>query len=80
MENTDLNNRVAQIGETELSSQNHQFIHLTFQEFLTAIYLKEQLSSDTEFAEAQKLIIIGKYKTRYLMVLKFLAGLVSKDG
>jgi hypothetical protein len=41
MDNTNLNNRVAEIGGTELRSQNHQFIHLTFQEFLTAIYLKE---------------------------------------
>jgi hypothetical protein len=39
----DLTKRVAEIGKTEFSKQNHQFIHLTFQEFLTAIYLKEQL-------------------------------------
>ncbi len=51
-DNNNLNNRFAEIGGTELISKNHQFIHLTFEEFLTAIYLKEQLSSDTEFAEA----------------------------
>jgi hypothetical protein len=33
---------------------------LKFQEFLTAFYLKEQLSSENEFAEAQKVIINGK--------------------
>jgi hypothetical protein len=77
---TDLTKRVAEIGKIELSRQNHQFIHLTFQEFLTAFYLKEQLLSETEFAEAQKEIINGKGKARYIMVLKLLAGLVSKDG
>jgi hypothetical protein len=53
MDNTDLTKKDGKRGESELSSQNHQFIHLTFQEFLTAFYLKEKLLSDTEFAEAQ---------------------------
>ncbi len=39
----DFNKEISKIGRTEFRSQNHQFIHLTFQEFLTAIYLKEQL-------------------------------------
>ena len=71
---------IAEGGGTDLIKQNHYFIHLTFQEFLSAIYLKEQLSSDDSFKEAQNLIINGKGKARYLVLLKFLAGLVNQES
>ncbi|CEO17780.1 hypothetical protein RMONA_07140 [Rickettsia monacensis] len=59
---------------------NHQFIHLTFQEYLAACYLKNQLAdNNTKYKTAS---FIGEHRNepKYLMTLKFLAGIVNNDS
>ena len=58
---------------------NYQFIHLTFQEFLAALRLKNQLLDN--HTKNEKAAFIGEHRNdpKYLMTLKFLAGIVNND-
>ncbi len=70
---------VIEQGLLRREGQNFQFIHLTFQEYLAACYLKNQLAdNNTKYKEAN---FIGKHRNdpKYLMTLKFLAGIVNND-
>ncbi|OGT67564.1 MAG: hypothetical protein A3J38_03450 [Gammaproteobacteria bacterium RIFCSPHIGHO2_12_FULL_45_9] len=66
----------------EIAKQNHYFVHLTFQEYLTAHWLKEQLTSPepTRVRETAHFIGIHRNEPRYLMTFKFLAGLVTQEA
>jgi len=77
---------------TKLVGQNYQFAHLTFQEYLTAYHLKEQLGAriGVKGEEQEKLVreaaklaakFIGEHRNepKYLMTLKFLSGLVTSE-
>jgi len=59
---------------------NYQFIHLTFQEYLTARYLKNQLANDNTKSKAASFIGEHRNDPKYLMMLKFLAGIVSNEN
>jgi HEAT repeat protein len=67
------------VDSDDLVHRDHAFIHLSFQEYLTAHLLKEHLSSHDEamHQDAAQLIAHHRSEPRYLMSLKFLAGLVS---
>lgn len=58
---------------------NHQFIHLTFQEYLAACYLQNQLANENTKSKAASFIGKHRNEPKYLMMLKFLAGIVSHD-
>jgi|GEM_PF-5176046 len=58
---------------------NHQFIHLTFQEFLAALHLKNHLQDEEEKSKAASFIGEHRNEPKYLMTLKFLAGIVSNN-
>ena len=60
--------------------QTHYFIHLTFQEYLTALCLSEALSQGEGVREVATHLAEHRNEPRYLMTLKFLAGLVSKSN
>ncbi len=65
----------------DITKLNHQFAHLTFQEYLTADLLREQLLTEDK-AQLQKTAqFIGEHRNepKYLMTLKFLAGMVSDE-
>lgn len=67
---------------TEIYSANkiHYFAHLTFQEYFTAYKLYEELKTvGGEGNKAAELIAQHRNEPRYLMTLKFLAGIVSQD-
>lgn len=66
-------------NNNDLTRQNHKFIHLSFQEYLTAHLLKQRLLDSDEqiMREAVKFIAHHRNEPKYLMTLKFLAGLVS---
>ena len=71
------------MSDTNAQGLSYSFIHLTFQEYLAAFYLKEQLMSNS-VPENQKRDIckfIGDHRNepRYLMMLKFLTGLLTAD-
>ncbi|WP_045820732.1 NACHT domain-containing protein [Rickettsia felis] len=71
--------KAEETGES-IINLNHQFIHLTFQEYLAACYLKNQLAdNNTKYKAAN---FIGKHRNdpKYLMTLKFLAGIVNNDN
>jgi len=59
---------------------NHQFIHLTFQEYLAACYLKNQLENEEDKSKAANFIGEHRNDPKYLMTLKFLAGIVNNDN
>ncbi|WPX96366.1 NACHT domain-containing protein [Candidatus Bandiella euplotis] len=73
----------------DLIHRNHFFIHLSFQEYLTAYLLKEKLMGDlkpgvTESAHREAIMVADfiaehRNEARYLMTLKFLSGLVTKE-
>ncbi|WHA07708.1 NACHT domain-containing protein (plasmid) [Candidatus Megaera polyxenophila] len=65
----------------DLLHQDHTFIHLSFQEYLTAHSLKEKLLDvDGSIAgETAQFISNHRNEPRYLVTLKLLAGLVSND-
>ena len=60
--------------------QNFQFIHLTFQEYLAACYLKNQLADNNIKYTAANFIGAHWNDPKYLMTLKFLAGMVSNEN
>ncbi|MEM7383192.1 MAG: NACHT domain-containing protein [Bacteroidota bacterium] len=64
-----------------LKDKTHYFIHLTFQEYLTALRLSEKLSAPQGEGVRAVARHIAEHRNepRYLMTLKFLAGLVSKS-
>ena len=71
--------RVEGRGEC-LKDKTHYFIHLTFQEYLTALRLSEALS-ETQGEEIRKVathIADHRNEPRYLMTLKFLAGQICE--
>lgn len=76
------NGRDKGLNKRNLINENHTFIHLSFQEYLTAHFLKEKLL-DPQINPTEEVIEVGKFigehrnQPRYLMTLKFLAGLVS---
>jgi HEAT repeat protein len=61
--------------------QLYSFIHLTFQEYLTAYHLKELLSQKDkdQVQTVAEWIAHHRNEPKYLMTLKFLAGLVSQS-
>ncbi len=63
----------------EVTELNHQFVHLTFQEYLTAYYLKEHLLSGDSVQKTAQFIGEHRNEPKYLMTLKFLAGMVSGE-
>lgn len=65
----------------QIINLNQQFIYLTFQEYLTAYNLKEQLSEKEieKVQDAAKFIAIHRSEPKYLMTLKFLSGIVSNE-
>lgn len=66
--------------ETDLQAQNFSFIHLSFQEFLTALYFVTQLKEGTKEQEkVAEFIAQHRNEPRYLMTLKFVAGILSHD-
>ena len=62
-----------------LTKVNHTFIHLSFQEYLTAHLLKDHLMSKEQqtVIDTAKFIANHRNEPRYLMTLKFLSGMVS---
>ena len=71
--------RAEGIGK-KLKDKMHYFIHLTFQEYLTALRLSEALFQGAGVREVATHLAEHRNEPRYLMTLKFLAGLVSKSS
>ncbi|MDE8612079.1 hypothetical protein PQ676_07750, partial [Rickettsia felis] len=59
---------------------NYQFIHLTFQEFLAALRLKNQLLDNHTKSKTASFIGEHRNDPKYLMTLKFLAGIVNNEN
>lgn len=70
---------VIEQGLLRREGQNYQFIHLTFQEFLAARYLKNQLLDNHTKSKIASFIGEHRNEPKYLMTLKFLAGIASND-
>ncbi|MCC8483911.1 MAG: NACHT domain-containing protein [Rickettsia endosymbiont of Labidopullus appendiculatus] len=70
-----------EISETDLQKQDYSFLHLTFQEYLAACYLVNQLKNDQspEKKEIYQFIAEHRNEPRYLMMLKFMAGIVTSE-
>lgn len=70
---------VIEQGLLKIEGKNFQFIHLTLQEYLAACYLENQLLDN--HTKSEKAAFIGEHRNepKYLMTLKFLAGMVSND-
>ncbi len=62
----------------DIVKNNYQFIHLTFQEYLTAYHIKELLSQEGQVREIATWMAHHRHDPKYLMTFKFLAGLVSQ--
>lgn len=71
---------VIEQGLLRREGQNFQFIHLTFQEYLAACYLKNQLADNNTKYTAANFIGAHRNDPKYLMTLKFLAGMVSNEN
>ncbi len=71
---------VIEQGLLRREGQNFQFIHLTFQEYLAACYLKNQLTDNNTKHKAASFIGKHRNEPKYLMTLKFLVGMVSNDN
>ncbi len=71
----------SELDESDLIHRKHAFIHSSFQEYLTAYKLRELLISDDKDTHTQAAQFIGKHRNepRYLLTLKFLAGIVTND-
>jgi hypothetical protein len=66
-------------------TQEYAFVHLSFQEYLSADVLKETLMSDNsvECAAAAEFVANHRNEPRYLIIFKFLTGFVTttnKEG
>ena len=62
--------------------KNHVFIHLTFQEYLLALRLRDYLLEDQEVIDGQKaseFTADHRNEPKYLMSLKFLAGIIDDE-
>lgn len=70
----------AESDKTKIVDLDYQFIHPTFQEYFTADYLKELMKGDLKQVK-EVCYLIGQHRNepQYLMVLKFLAGIVSNE-
>jgi len=70
-------------SETDLQEQSFSFIHLSFQEFLTALYLVQNLLKEETNKEEQEKIanFIAQHRNdpRYLMTLKLMAGILTSN-
>ncbi len=60
---------------------DHSFLHLTFLEYFTARQLTSYLASPDQdiVIKTADLIALNRNQARYLLVLKFMAGMVSAD-
>jgi len=70
-------------SETDLQAQSYTFIHLSFQEFLTASYFVKNLlknNNEEEQRDIANFIARHRNEPRYLMILKFMAGLLSANS
>jgi len=72
------------VGESEdFAERSYYFIHLTFQEFLAALYLVRGLDQEDKggkyFQQVLTFIEEQKYRPEYRMVFRFASGLLSKD-
>ena len=68
--------------EGEIENRYFSFIHLTFQEYLTARFLFDKLKTEKNAENLKciwRFIAEYRYEPRYLMVLKFLAGMIASD-
>ena len=74
----------------DLINRDHSFIHLSFQEYLSAHMFKEKLLSNADvdvsanhdgsmMIKVAEFIGMHRNEPHYLMTLKFLAGLVTND-
>ncbi|RZI47005.1 NACHT domain-containing protein [Rickettsiales endosymbiont of Peranema trichophorum] len=71
---------MVQYSVEQLYSKQYEFVHLSFQEWLVADYLKCKLLQEGQgMTEAIQFISEHRNEPRYLMVLKFLSGLVSNE-
>ncbi len=63
------------------TKQDYEFLHLTFQEYYTAIYIASRLSSKESAAQtfAQSIIAKEKYNPRWQIVWWFVAGLLREN-
>ncbi|HJD55855.1 MAG TPA: NACHT domain-containing protein [Rickettsia endosymbiont of Pyrocoelia pectoralis] len=66
-------------GLLRREGKNYQFIHLTFQEYLAARYLKNKLANEEEKSKTASFIGERRNEPKYLMTMKFLAGIVSNN-
>eukprot|EP01038_Epipyxis_sp_PR26KG_P007253 gene7253-9889_t len=59
--------------------KDHYFTHKTFQEYFSALFLYDLLKSNKseDIEQAIQFIMINKYNSYYLEVLKFLCGLID---
>lgn len=71
--------RAEQETSDDLTKCDFSFIHLTFQEYLLAYDLFLELSDFVRDKSAVKFIAEHRNEPRYLMVFKFLAGILSKS-
>jgi len=71
---------------SDLINTHHAFIHLSFQEYLTSYQLKESLKTAIEDKAQDKIyedcefLANNRDNPQYLVVLKFMSGLISKEG
>ena len=62
-----------------LIKQNYSFIHLSFQEYLTAYSLKEHLLDPAVAKEMATFIANHRSEPRWHMVLKYLSGILANE-
>lgn len=64
-----------------LVSHQHSFARLTVQDYLSALFLKEKLMSEDEaiFRETAEFIAEHRNEKQYLVILKFMAEIITKD-
>ncbi len=72
---------VLDTSSTSETKQDYEFLHLTFQEYYTAIYLASQLSKKEPATQAfaQSVISKEKYNPRWQIVWWFVAGLLREN-